>query len=273
MLFNPVHDSRVRESARAAEYEALDLRFARAFEKRRAAARALANGTAAGDGVRAAEERARFRAADAEVLEVRRDAVTLVKEVSGDQAYNDVNYVFPTFVTSHLPIGLVGLIIAAIFAAAMSSIAAELNSLSTATLIDFYRRWAVTEATDRHYLVVSRLATAIWGALACVVAVYATNLGSLIEVVNRFGSFFYGSLLGVFVLAIGTRRATGHGAFVGLICGMAAVAFVAFRYPAISFLWHNVVGVVVVVVIGMAISLAAGGRIPPAPPAGGPRPS
>ena len=91
--------------------------------------------------------------------------------------------------------------------------------------------------------------------IACGVAIFATNLGSLIEVVNRFGSFFYGSLLGVFVLAIGTRRATGTGAFIGLICGMSAVAFVAVRYPEISFLWHNVVGVVVVVVAGMAISL------------------
>jgi Na+/proline symporter len=91
--------------------------------------------------------------------------------------------------------------------------------------------------------------------VACAVAVYATTLGSLIEVVNRFGSFFYGSLLGVFVLAIGTTRATANGAFAGLIAGMAAVGHVAFHYPSISFLWHNVVGVVVVTAVGMAVSL------------------
>ena len=108
-----------------------------------------------------------------------------------------------------MPLGLVGLIIAAIFAAAMSSIAAELNSLATATLIDFYKRHLKPEATDEHYMNASRLATAVWGVIACGVAVFATSLGSLIEVVNRFGSFFYGSLLGVFVLAIGTKRATG----------------------------------------------------------------
>ena len=90
--------------------------------------------------------------------------------------------------------------------------------------------------------------------MACGVAVYATRLGSLIEVVNRFGSFFYGSLLGVFVHAIGTRRATGHGAFVGLLAGMTAVVVVAFRYPQVSFLWHNVVGVVVVTIVGLAVS-------------------
>jgi len=180
--------------------------------------------------------------------------VALVKRVSGKDEYNDVNYVFPTFVTTQMPIGLVGLIIAAIFAAAMSSIAAELNSLATATIIDFYRRHFKREASDEHYLRASRLATAAWGLMACGVAVYATRLGSLIEVVNRFGSFFYGSLLGVFVLAIGTKRATGRGAFVGLLAGMTAVAFVAFRYPQVSFLWHNFVGVVVVTIVGLAVS-------------------
>ena len=97
--------------------------------------------------------------------------------------------------------------------------------------------------------------TGCWGLVACVVAVYASTLGSLIEVVNRFGSFFYGSILGVFALAILTRRATGTGAFVGLIAGMSAVAAVAFGRPEISFLWHNVIGAVVVVVVGVTASL------------------
>ncbi|MGH9849283.1 MAG: sodium:solute symporter family transporter, partial [Blastocatellia bacterium] len=141
--------------------------------------------------------------------------------------FNDVNYVFPTFVTTYAPAGVIGLIIAAIFAAAMSSISAELASLSTATVIDFYRRHFRTEATDAHYLMVSKLATGFWGIFACVVALYAGRLGSFIEVVNKFGSYFYGSLLGVFVLAIGARRATSNGAFFGLIAGLATVAGVA----------------------------------------------
>ena len=176
--------------------------------------------------------RQRFQAAEGQLRAIRSQAVDLVKKASGDTAYNDVNYVFPTFVTTQMPPGLIGLIIAAIFAAAMSSIAAELNSLSTATLIDFYKRHFKPDATDQHYMTVSWIATAVWGVIACGVAIFATNLGSLIEVVNRFGSFFYGSLLGVFVLAIGTRRATGTGAFIGLIAACRAVAFVAFRYPA-----------------------------------------
>jgi Na+/proline symporter len=159
-------------------------------------------------------------------------------------------------VTTRLPPGLVGLIIAAIFAAAMSSIAAELNSLATSSVIDIYRRLLKPEATDAHYLSVSKLLTGFWGVVACFVAVYAAGLGSLIEVVNRFGSFFYGSLLGVFVLALAFKRTTGTGAFVGLLGGMAVVMAVAF-HPAtsgISFLWHNPIGVVAVVAVGLLVS-------------------
>jgi len=140
-----------------------------------------------------------------------------------------------------------------VMAAAMSSIAAELNSLSTATVIDFYRRWIRPEASDAHFLLVSKLATGLWGIFACVVATFAVSLGSLIEVVNRYGSFFYGSILGVFLLAM-IPRARGIGAFVGLIAGMGAVAVVSFGAPEVSFLWHNVVGAVTVVVVGLLVS-------------------
>jgi hypothetical protein len=102
-------------------------------------------------------------------------------------------------------LGLAGMFIAAVLAAAMTAIAAELNSLSTATVIDFYRRWARPEGTGDHYLMVSKAATGVWGIFACIVATYAASLGSLIEVVNRFGSFFYGSILGVFQLAMMPR--------------------------------------------------------------------
>jgi Na+/proline symporter len=102
---------------------------------------------------------------------------------------------------------------------------------------------------------VAKVATAFWGAVAGVVAVYASDLGALIEVVNRFGSFFYGSILGVFMLAVLTRRATGTGAFVGLLAGMGVVAAVAFGRPEVSFLWHNVIGASVVFGVGLVIGV------------------
>jgi len=240
MLFNRTYDAVVRSSARAGDYAAAERTFAEAIAARKEAAER--------------NDRTAFLASDARVRDVRAQAVAIVKEATGDQKYSDVNYVFPTFITTHMPVGLVGLMIAAIFAAAMSASAGELNALATATIVDFYRRHFVTEAADKHYLRVSKLATVFWGLFACVVAVYASNQGSLIEVVNRYGSFFYGSLLGVFMLAILTKRATATGAFYGLIAGMAVVLIVAETTP-IEFLWHNLIGAVVVFAVGMAISV------------------
>ena len=272
MLFNRVHAEKIEKSDRAAEFRRLEADFASAFEVRRSAAAALAEAAPGDPGAAATTA---FRSANSEVQAVRARAAELVRDVTGDDRYKDrtgdtpapdVNYVFPTFVTTRLPAGLVGLIIAAIFAAAMSSIAAELNSLATSSVIDIYRRLLKPAATDAHYLAASKLLTAFWGVVACLVAMYAAGLGSLIEVVNRFGSFFYGSLLGVFVLALGFKGSTGTGAFVGLIAGMAAVAVVAV-HPAtrgLSFLWHNPIGVIVVVVVGLLVSLMTAPRHPSA---------
>ncbi len=239
MLFNRTHDAQIAASARAPEYQALQLQFDQAFAARKSAA-------SAGD-------RDAFLAADARVRDVRGQATAIVKETTGDVRFTDVNYVFPTFITTKMPIGLAGLMIAAMFAAAMSASSGELSALSSATVIDFYRRHYVKDADDAHYLKVSKIATACWGLFACVVSLYAANQGSLIEVVNRYGSFFYGSILGVFILAILTRRANGVGAFWGLVAGMIVVLTVAFTTP-IAFLWHNLIGAVVVVVVGLSIS-------------------
>jgi SSS family transporter len=184
---------------------------------------------------------------------VHAEAIALASKVVGSEV-KDVNYVIPRFVLDHLPIGLSGVFIAAVIAAAMNAISGELNSLSTTSVIDFYRRWMRREASDAHFLAVSRVATGFWGLFACVVATYAANLGSLIEVVNRFGSFFYGSILGVFLLAM-IPRARAAGAFVGLIAGMGTVGAVNFGAPKVAFLWHNVIGAVVVVAVGMLISM------------------
>ncbi|MEO5897445.1 MAG: sodium:solute symporter [Vicinamibacterales bacterium] len=262
MLFNRVHADKIAKSARAGEFLQLESKFTAAFDTRRRAATILA---AADSDQQRASARESFLAANAALKTVRGDAARLVRDVTGDDSYGrlqgdtpvaDVNYVFPTFVTTRLPMGLVGLIIAAIFAAAMSSIAAELNALATTTVIDIYRRHMRPSESDAHYLRVSKGATLFWGLFACGVATFAAGLGSLIEVVNRFGSFFYGSLLGVFILALAFRRATGTGAFVGLIGGMTVVAIFAFHpsTKSISFLWHNPLGAIVVIVVGLLIS-------------------
>lgn len=253
MLFNPVHERALREGPRAAEYLAVEERFQQADAERQRTAVALSAAQKTGDSRQVAAAGQRFKEAEDEVRRVRAGALALVRDATGDRTYNDVNYVFPTFILTHMPVGLVGLLVAAIFAAAMSTIAGELSALSTATIIDFYRRFVRHEASDRHFLLVSRAATAGWALFASAVAVWAAELGSLIEVVNRFGSYFYGSILGVFILAVGFPRATGNGAFVGLIAGMASVGAVS-AFTRTAFLWLNVIGAVAVVAAGMAVS-------------------
>jgi solute:Na+ symporter, SSS family len=253
MLFNTAHEERVRQGPRGFEYSTIEARFNAAAESRGQAAERLAAAYRSGEPAAVAFSEAAFATWDAEVRTIRQSAVALVKDVSGDTSYNDVNFVFPTWVTTQLPVGIIGLILAAIFAAAMSTISAELAALSTATIIDFYRRWIRPEASDRHFLNVSRFATGFWGLFASIIAIWSVELGSLIEVVNRFGSFFYGSILGVFLLAIGWKRATGNGAFVGLVAGMSAVGYVE-TFTDVEFLWLNVVGAVTVFVVGVAVS-------------------
>jgi SSS family transporter len=237
LLFNPAHENAVRRAEPAA-YAAIEGRYRTAAAEREVAARA--------------GETAVFRAREAEVGAIRGEALALAERVTGEPS-RDVNYIIPRFVLTALPLGFAGLFLAGVLAAAMSSIAAELNSLSTATVIDFYRRWVRAEAPDAHYLLVSKAATGVWGVFACIVATYAVSLGSLIEVVNRFGSFFYGSILGVFLLAM-IPGARARGAFVGLIAGMGTVAAVSVGLPAVSFLWHNVIGAVTVVGVGVGVS-------------------
>lgn len=249
MVFNPDAEQHAAEKA-PVQYQQLKQAFHDSHELRRQAAmhyvnsRTLASGA---DGKRA------FQQANDQFNSIRQEAISFVQETNEEPSFNDVNYVFPVFVLQNMPAGLVGLIVAAILAAAMSSVAAELNSLSTATTIDFYARHVNPQGTDRELLRFARLSTFIWGLFSCVVATFVTNLGSLIEVVNTFGSFFYGSLLGVFVLAFAVPKANASGAFFGLLCGMLSVWAVS-AFSNLAFLWFNVVGTCATVLAGGSIS-------------------
>jgi Na+/proline symporter len=259
MLFDKAHERTMAEGPRAAEYQALQRQFEEVAASRASAAAGMARADATGDQQLLTAATQQFKMREAEARDVRGKALALIREVTGEATYSDANYVFPTFIATHMPIGIVGLLIAAIFAAAMSTISAELAALSTATVIDFYRRFVRPVADDAHYLKVSRVATGFWGLFATGIAIWAAELGSLIEVVNRFGSYFYGSILGVFILAIGFRRATSTGAFVGLIAGMTCVGLAA-KFTKVAFLWHNVTGAVAVVAIGLLVSMVTSPR-------------
>ena len=169
----------------------------------------------------------------------RAEALGLIKQNGQDS--NDTNYIFLSFVIGYLPLGLVGLIFACIFAASMSSTSGELSALATCSVVDIYKRHFRRKGDDRHYLFVSRTSMVLWGIYAIAFAQYATQLGSLIEAVNILGSLFYGTLLGIFLLAFYVKRVGGTAVFWAAFVGEAVVLY-CFAFTDIAWLWYNVIG-------------------------------
>lgn len=238
LLFQPADLKKLQAKP---EYSALQQRYESAFVQRREAANALVGGQGSA---------AAFSAAQNEMDAVRKAAA----KTAGS---NDTNYIFLHFVLHYLPQGIVGLVFAAILAAAMSTISGEINSLATVSVIDIYKRMFRPEAADAHYLWASRIFTAFWGVYAVVTAQFAKNLGSLVEAVNLLGSLFYGGILGVFALAIYFPSVGARGAFYGVLFGEAVIFTLHFT-GATSFLWYNVAGCAAVIVSGLLISRVSG---------------
>ncbi|MFN7997956.1 MAG: sodium:solute symporter [Bryobacteraceae bacterium] len=253
LLFQPAEYKRLQTQP---GYQPVEARYGAAFAERRQAALDLVDARHRGDERSQDEAISRYRDAQAHVDAARTQGFHLVESTGGEKGFRDTNYIFLSFVTKYLPVGIVGLVIAVILAATMSSSSGEINSLATVSVVDIYKRHFRKRASDHHYLTASRVATAFWGAYAVAFAGLGKHLGSLIEAVNIVGSLFYGSLLGVFVLAFFFRRVGGTAAFVGMLAGEAAI-FAAFLLTGISFLWYNVIGCVVVIATGLAISAAS----------------
>jgi Na+/proline symporter len=250
ILFEAAASERIQTSS---SYRPLEDHYAQAFDRRRQAAMDLIAEHHAHNAAGEAQRVEEYRAAQRELDGAREQAVTLVETTGGGPRYSDTNYIFLSFVTRYLPVGLVGLIIAVIFAATMSASAGEINSLATVTMVDIYRRHFRRGASDHHYLMASRWATVFWGAYAIASAGIGRKLGSLIVAVNVMGSLFYGSLLGVFVLAFFFRRVGGTAAFIGMFAGEAVVLCAA-KFTGISFLWYNPIGCAVVISTAVAIT-------------------
>jgi SSS family transporter len=179
--------------------------------------------------------------------DLRQAAANLIKITDKSADTADVNYIFLNFVKNHLPHGLIGLLIAMILLASMGSMASAFNSLTSTTSIDIYKRTIAPNRSDRHYLRASRWFTLFWGLLCIVVALFAVKMGSLIEVVNILGSWFYGTVLGVFLVAFFMKQIDGNSVFWAaivaelLVLGLYYIEFV-------SFLWLNVIGTLAVMV-------------------------
>ena len=194
---------------------------------------------------------------DNQSQEVRSAALTLIQSSDPAADVNDTNYIFLHFVVNSLPKGLVGLLIAIIFLAAWGSIAAALNSLASTTVIDVYKRLYNKNATPDHYLKISKLWTLIWGVFCILVAQFAGSLGSLIEVVNILGSWFYGVILGIFMVAFYLKRVGGTATFWAALIAE-AVVLITYWTGTVSFLWLNAIGCLLVVGLAYVFQVVSG---------------
>lgn len=246
VLFDPVARARL-ETAQSAESARVQDRYVQALDERRIAAERFVDSPGDSEREGFVESERRFRA-------VRSDAVALAERERGSGGYSDTNYIFLTFVLGYLPPGLIGLIMAGVFAAAMSTVSSELNSLATSTVVDHVCRYISPGITERGMQRALRWATVGWAGYAAVFASFGGRLGSLIEAVNFVGSLFYGPMLGVFVVAFLVRRVTGNGAFWGMAIGLVAVWVTKAVYPGLAFLWLNPLGCIATVLAALACS-------------------
>tara|TARA_Y100001972_G_scaffold129173_1_gene194865 strand:+ start:3234 stop:4931 length:1698 start_codon:yes stop_codon:yes gene_type:complete len=198
-----------------------------------------------------------FKSVDLKSIEVRNKVKNLINEVSPETETKDSDYVFLTFVMNYLPNGLIGLLIAVILSAAMSSTSSELNALASTSAIDIYRRLVKKDATDRQYLFMSRVLTLFWGGVALSFAIMATNTENLIEAINIVGSIFYGTILGIFIIAFLIKYVKGNAVFYAALIAQCVVFAVHFMimagYFSLGYLWYNVIGFTATIVISLII--------------------
>ncbi len=252
LFFNPVEVDKIKSSPYAEQFAGLEAEHLRAHEEKAAALRQYLGARNGQTGGSVEQARLALDRAQTREQEVRQNAVSLMERNDPSSESNDTNYIFLTFILQHLPVGLIGLLLACVFAASMSSGSGELSALATTTIVDVYKRHFRPDASDRQVMIVSRYAMALWGAYGIFFAQFANALGSLVEAVNILGSLFYGTMLGIFLLAFYVKRVGGTAAFVGAFLGEAVVLWF-FAFSDISWLWYNVVGCVTVVVSALVL--------------------
>ncbi len=259
LMFNPVETAKVKNSVYAEAYIQLEAEHSRVHDEKQGHIRDMLSAMEAkGDAdVEGAVDRLK-RSRESE-LEIREEAALLLEKADPEADTNDTNYIFLSFVINFLPVGLIGLILAAILSASMSSTAAELNALASVTVVDIYKRVFKQNASERHYLVASKIATVFWGIYAINFALFANRLGSLIEAVNILGSLFYGTILGIFMLAFCCKYIGGDAVFISAIVAELAVLACHF-FTDIPYLWFNVIGCVVLIALAHSLNPFFRGR-------------
>jgi len=268
VFFNQAAWNRQAERGDGGRLRSLDAEFLSAHAQERRQLQAWLDARRAGDGAAEAAARAAASAAQVRCEAARAETRAVLHAGSPRATANDADYVFITFILDNLPHGLIGLLVTAFFAAALSSKAGELNALGSTTTVDIYRHVLRREATDAHYVAASRWFTAFWGLVAIGFALFANLAENLIQAVNILGSIFYGVVLGLFLVAFFLRRVGGTAVFWAALAAQGLV-FALYARLSISYLWYNVIGCAACVALSLAIQAAIGvaGRSDAAPAA------
>ncbi|MGB4774246.1 MAG: sodium:solute symporter, partial [Daejeonella sp.] len=252
IFFNQYELSKLEKSNYQSELNTIQSNYSKAFEEKQLQVNKLNAAINADNTQTVNEQRVLLQAADKKTTGIRKDLTDLMLKNDPKADTNDNNYVFLSFVTKYLPQGLIGLLIAIIFLASMGSTASALNSLTSTTVIDIYKRLINKEGSDKRYLSVSRWTTIIWGFFCILMALYAGKLGNLLEAVNILGSLFYGTILGIFIIAFYLKKIGGSATFIAAII-TEIIVFSFWISDQMAFLWLNVVGCVLVVVFALLI--------------------
>lgn len=244
-FFNQVARESMLSSKNASQYEQLEQEFDEIHAEKQTLINAYSEN-------RNEEYAQQIKALDISEKEKRGEIKELIAQTDSELETKDSDYIFITFILNYLPIGIVGLLLAVILSAAMSSTAGELNALASTTVIDFYKRIWKPEASEKHYLLVSRLFTLFWGLMAILFAVLAQLVDNLIQAVNILGSLFYGTILGIFVVAFFLPHVKSKAVFWAALFSEMSVLLL-FKFSEIGFLMFNVIGCFIVVVLSILL--------------------
>ena len=254
IFFNKVEVSSIQNSEYKEDFKALEKAYVLAHTEKQVEVNKLIEAIHSEDEQAINTARTNVQAADKKSNAIRKEATALMQKNNPKADVNDTNYIFLNFITTQLPIGVVGLLIAIIFLASMGSMASGLNSLASTTIIDFYKRLFKKQETDKSYLLASRWTTVIWGLFCIMVAFYASRVGNLIEAVNILGSLFYGTILGIFLVAFYMKHISGTAVFYAALFAEAFIVY-AWITDLTAFLWLNVIGCLLVMAFSFLIQL------------------
>lgn len=259
VFFNKVEKEKLYESPYAANLIELETGHHRNFQEKSRQVKAMVDGFHTGDEAAVESARQQLSRIETEGKAIRSEVKELMSKADPKAETKDTDYVFITFVMQYMPEGMIGILLAVIFCASMSSTASELNALASTTVIDLYRRSIKPNGSDAHYLVMSRLFTMTWGILAILFATLASQLDNLIQAVNILGSLFYGTILGIFVVAFYFKYIQARAVFYAALLAETIVILV-FIYSKIGFLWLNPIGCLLVIFFGYIFQFTFGQR-------------